>query len=218
MASKKRQEIAKKLSSMSQAGKRPDKRTRDSLKKIRNAYALMLSEGMNPIEISVTDLAQRANVDRKTFYNYFSGIYELDKSIADEIGAAFKRSIEADPVGVDAPVPYMFFRSLVEILNQDMDFYGLLFKIRESSALSRAIMESVRSETKRVIGERYGFTGIRLEMAVDYTIAGCIEVCRHWYSLDPRPKIDEFTQILSHLCYGGLSKLSRTQQATQQAQ
>ena len=105
MASKKRQEIATKLSSMSQAGKRPDKRTRDSLKKIRNAYALMLSEGMNPIEISVTDLAQRANVDRKTFYNYFSGIYELDKSIADEIGAAFKRSIEADPVGVDAPVP-----------------------------------------------------------------------------------------------------------------
>lgn len=207
MPSKKRREIAAKLSHISQEGGKPDKRTRDSLKRIRNAYASMLSEGMNPVEISVTDLAARANVDRKTFYNYYSGIYELDKSIAAEIGAAFRRSIEANRVDAKAPMPNMFFRALVDVLNSDMDFYGLLFKIRESSALSRAIMDSVRNETKRVISEKYGFKDRKLELSADYVIAGCIEVCRRWYSSDPRPNAEEYIDILSKLCYGGLSAL-----------
>ncbi len=189
-------------------GKKIDKRTRDSVKKIKNAYAKLLGEGKNPATISVTELAECANIDRKTFYNYYSGIHELDRSIADEIGAAFRRSIEANPVTAADAVPYMFFRALADILNRDMDFYGLLFKLRESSALSRAIVDSVRNETLRVIGERYGFTGLKLELAVDYTISGCLEVCRRWYSSDPRPGTDEFIEILSLLCYGGLSRLS----------
>ncbi|MBO4261825.1 MAG: TetR/AcrR family transcriptional regulator C-terminal domain-containing protein [Clostridia bacterium] len=208
MPSQKRREITAKLNLITQEGGKPDKRTRDSLKRIRNAYASMLSEGMNPVEISVTDLAARANVDRKTFYNYYGGIYELDKSIAAEIGAAFRRSIEANRASAsESGVPNMFFRALVDVLNSDMDFYGLLFKIRESSALSRAIMDSVRSETRRVIAEKYGFKDRKLELSADFVIAGCIEVCRRWYSSDPRPRFDEYIDILSKLCYGGLTAL-----------
>ncbi|MBP5312456.1 MAG: TetR/AcrR family transcriptional regulator [Clostridia bacterium] len=208
MSSKARQQTNSKLKTMSSEGKKPDKRIRDSLKKIRNAYAEMLGEGRNPDEISVTELAARANVDRKTFYNYYSGIHELDRTIADEIGAAFRRSIEMNPVSARDEVPYLFFTVLVDILNRDMDFYGQLFRMRESSALSRSIMQAVRSESSRVISEKYGLTGKKLELSADFIIAGCMEVYRRWYSTEPRPKVEEYSRIVSVLCYGGMAMLA----------
>ncbi|MBQ7445732.1 MAG: TetR/AcrR family transcriptional regulator [Clostridia bacterium] len=209
MASKKRQQINSKLTAITAEGRKPDKRTRDSLKRIRNAYADMLGEGADPGSISVTELAARANVDRKTFYNYYSGIYELDRAIAAEIGDAFRHAIESSPVDAAEQVPHLFFKALADILNRDMDFYGRLFRIGESSTLSRSIMAAVRSEAVRVIREKYSLEGRRLELSADFIIAGCIEVYRRWYTQDPRPRVEEYSDIVSILCFGGMNMLAK---------
>ena len=51
---------------------RQDRRVRRTKRAIRNAFAELLSE--KPYEeITVTDITELADINRKTFYNYYAG-------------------------------------------------------------------------------------------------------------------------------------------------
>ncbi|MBO4362918.1 MAG: hypothetical protein J5912_00885 [Clostridia bacterium] len=203
MASRSRDEHAERMKERAEAGRKPDKRTQDSLKKIRNAYAEMLGEGYNPATVSVSMLAERANIDRKTFYNYYDGIYALENAIVSEIGEMFRETFCRNPMPERGNLPHVFFKALAEVLNEDIDFYGAMFKLGSGSALGRAVREIVKEETSKIVKSRHKATK-ELEIALDFIIAGSLEVYRQWYELDPRPPLASYSAIISEMCYSGI--------------
>ncbi|MCR5144981.1 MAG: TetR/AcrR family transcriptional regulator [Lachnospiraceae bacterium] len=74
-----------------------DLRVRRTLKLIRDAFYEMVLEN-NYNEISITDLAEKATINRKTFYLHYSSlddlIQEIEQEIADEILDIISEDIE----------------------------------------------------------------------------------------------------------------------------
>ena len=208
MASKSRDYHREQMERREREGRRQDKRTNDSLKRIRNAYAELLGEGRDPLDISVAMLARRANIDRKTFYNYYDGIYALDKAVADEIAGLFKNAVQASGSASDEPLPFMFFSALTEVLNEDIDFYGAVFRIGNDKPLGRTIGNAVRREVVDYIKKHYrcedGSRDTEVEIAADFVIAGCLYVYRIWYEKDPRPPLEEYSGVAARLCQRGI--------------
>ena len=69
-----------------------DKRVIRTKKAIREAFLKLLSErDLN--DITVKSLAENAGINRKTFYNYYTGIYqiieELQNDLVNKIESAF---------------------------------------------------------------------------------------------------------------------------------
>ena len=61
-----------------------DRRIARTRKSIKRAFAYLLSQkDLN--EITITDIANAADVNRKTFYTYYAGIYEVIDDIEDEL-------------------------------------------------------------------------------------------------------------------------------------
>ena len=59
--------------------------TEKTRRKIRKAFANLLAERGSVKNITVTDLSERAEITRGTFYNYYNNIYEVGAELQAEI-------------------------------------------------------------------------------------------------------------------------------------
>ena len=61
---------------MAEEVKRVDRRVAKTRRAIRNAFVRLLTE-KEMDKITIKELAELADVDRKTVYNYYEGVYDI---------------------------------------------------------------------------------------------------------------------------------------------
>ena len=64
--------------------KKPDRRVVRTKKAIRNAFARLISR-RSLGEITVKELSEEADINRKTFYNYYSDIFQVMDEVENEV-------------------------------------------------------------------------------------------------------------------------------------
>ena len=79
---------------MADTEKRPDRRVQRTRKSIRNAFLQLLAE-KDLEKISVKEIADCADVDRKTVYNYYNGVYDILDDLESELAHDFEKAIES---------------------------------------------------------------------------------------------------------------------------
>ena len=113
---------------------------------IRNALAQLLVE-KELDEITVKDVADTADINRKTFYNYYTGIHQVIDEIESGIVFTFDQAIREVDARRDIKNPYVFFEKITAILNQDLDFYSHLFRMRGNLSLSYKITTLLKKKS-----------------------------------------------------------------------
>lgn len=93
--------------------KKVDRRIAKTKKAIYRAFAQLLSE-KNINDITIKDIADRADINRKTFYNYYDGIYELTGEIENKIIDSFEKVIREHNVNELLHNPNKMFDELVK--------------------------------------------------------------------------------------------------------
>ena len=68
--------------------KKIDRRVVKTKKAIKNAFAQLLTE-KEINDITISDIAEYADVNRKTFYNYYAGVYAVVDEIENDIVERF---------------------------------------------------------------------------------------------------------------------------------
>ena len=120
---------------MEPANRKSDLRVIKTKRAIHMAFAELLTE-KDMDDITVTDIASRAIINRKTFYNNYRGVYELVDELENEVIRTFDTAMkEVDFV----ENPYAVFMKLTEIINSDMDFYGALLRSSRNAGLTHKI-------------------------------------------------------------------------------
>ncbi|MBQ1974563.1 MAG: TetR/AcrR family transcriptional regulator, partial [Ruminococcus sp.] len=135
---------------MEKKPKSVDRRVLKTKRAIRNAFAkLMVEKDIN--DITIMELADTADINRKTFYNYYGGVHEVISDIEDDIirhvdealtDIDFKDSLES---------PYLVFEKLTAVINTDMDFFGYLLSMNSNVSLVSKIADLLKSKIKAVI-------------------------------------------------------------------
>lgn len=127
--------------------KKIDRRVIKTKRAIRNAFiTLMAQKDVN--DISIKDIADAADVDRKTVYNYYNGIYEIREELENDLIVLWKEAIDKLDFEKNISNPQQIFATLTEILNGNLDLYSSLMKLESKSMiirkLARALTEVVR--------------------------------------------------------------------------
>ena len=92
------------------------------------------------------DIAEAADINRKTLYNYYSGLYQLVDEIEDELIRACDEAIREVDFRRDLQDPSRIFHKLTEILNRDLEFYGHLFQMRGNQNLAFKITAMLQNK------------------------------------------------------------------------
>jgi AcrR family transcriptional regulator len=185
---------------MAEKEKRQDRRVQRTKKSIRNAFLRLLAE-KDLEKISVKEIADCADVDRKTVYNYYNGVYDILDDLESDLADDFEKAIESfDFAARDVQD---IFIELARLLQMRMDIYSLLMKI-DNSRLASKFMVYLRGKIEQVIGRVGAYSMDKVAVAAEYVTSGMYMAYKHWFNSDRKQPLEEFTLELSRLVMGGL--------------
>lgn len=189
-------------------GKKPDRRVLKTKRAIRNALAQLLVE-KELDEITVKDVADTADINRKTFYNYYTGINQVIDEIESGIVFTFDQAIREVGARRDIKNPYVGFEKITAILNQDLDFYSHLFRMRGNLSLSYKITTLLKKKILESFLQEHSCDPQEAEIFVEYAVWGMMAVYESWFNSQRSTPLEEISQKLSVVCVYGLAGLLR---------
>ena len=185
-----------------------DRRVIRTKKAIRNAFAQLLSV-KELDDITVKDIAELADINRKTFYNYYSGVHMILEETENEIVEDFEAAIRDLPPDKLVREPYLLFSRLSAIINADIDFYEPLMKVNRSSRLIAKVSEMLKQKLRESYAAFSRVGEETFNIMVDFTFSGLFSVYQSWFNSERRQSIEEISRTLSTLCFEGINGLKR---------
>lgn len=181
-----------------------DRRIIKTKRAIRNAFAELLSEkDLN--DITIKDIADRADINRKTFYNYYSGVHQAIEEIENEIVEMFKGTLTDVDFAVALKQPDLIFGRLTNVINSDLDFYGHLFHSKRNSNLSSKITKAMMNAARNSFSSQTDLDEETLDIVINYTISGMFGVYQSWFNSDRHQSVEEISRLISKICVYGLN-------------
>ena len=189
---------------MEETERKTDRRVLKTKKAIRNAFAELLSE-KDINAITIKDISDVADINRKTFYNYYKGVYQIIDEIEDEIVGLFEAALKDIDLKKCIQNPYIIFERLTAIINSDMDFYGHLLKTTANANLISKISALLKAELKKNFSSQIEMENRKLDIIADFVICGMIAVYQSWFNSDRSQSIEEVSQTVSTLSVLGIA-------------
>lgn len=183
--------------------KKRDRRVIKSKKAIRNAFIGLLAQ-KNVNDISITDLAQAADVDRKTVYNYYSGVYAVQEEIEEECVMQLSQVLEGIGSEVSVENPFQIFDRLTDVLNRNMDLCSQLIKTDANSHIIRKIIGVVKENLIRALRRSPVRESPDLEMICDYITSGMVAAYQGWFNSSRTQSLKDFSKSVGILVISGV--------------
>ena len=186
--------------------KKVDRRIAKTKKAIYRAFAELLSE-KNINDITIKDIADKADINRKTFYNYYNGIYDLTGEIENSIIDSFEQVLRNTNINELLHNPYSMFEALTRIINSNLDFYQHLISIESNSNLVSKLFKSLKTRAKEVISQYTLLDDATLDIVLDFVVSGMFTVFQHWFNSSREHSIDDLAKIGATLSFNGINGL-----------
>ena len=189
---------------MEKVQKPVDRRVLKTKRAIRNAFAkLMVEKDIN--DITVMELSETADINRKTFYNYYSGVYQVVEDIENDIISSYERLLGDVQFRESMNAPYQLFERFSQLINMDPEFFGYLLTMNGNIALITRIMTLIKDKTREKMTSQLAIEDYKADIMIDFVLSGMLSVYQHWFSSDRSVPPEEVTQTISNRSRSGIN-------------
>lgn len=185
--------------------KKMDRRVLKTKRAIYNAFVELLSE-KEINHITITDISKKADINRKTFYNYYSNTYEVMEEIENLTVDTFIKRLDAIEFTNMTDFLTEIFSQFTEIINSDLDFFSHLFKTNNRSILIVKIVEAIKEYIRKRIEKEQELDIQKFNIVADFYIPGILSVYMNWFINNHNIPIEELSHILTDLILHGTEK------------
>jgi AcrR family transcriptional regulator len=182
----------------------PDRRVVKTKRAIKNAFAKLLSQ-KDINNITISDIAAEADINRKTFYNYYAGVHEVIDEIENDIIRRFDDALTEIDFKNSLNSPYLIFEKLTNIINADMDFFGYLLSMNSNVSLSSKITDLLTGKVKLLILRYVETEETRVDIMLEFMISGMVAVYKRWFNSDRSEPVEEISSQIKTLALQGLN-------------
>ncbi|MDF3000622.1 MAG: hypothetical protein K0Q48_741 [Bacillota bacterium] len=187
-----------------------DKRCRKTRKAIKLALIKMMSE-KELSDITITEIAEDADINRKTFYSHYRDLYDvLDEIENDLVGKIFQILDHADLLK-SIHNPYPLFHQITSEINEDIEFYSLLVQSKDYNNLMDKIKAILKERFLELCQNTVQMEKEILSFTIDFITSGLTSVYREWVRSDNRISLEQLTRSLSTLIVSGFNGLAEEQ-------
>lgn len=155
-------------------------------------------------KISVTELAQRADVDRKTFYLHYRSVEEILEEFYEDAIERLQEELKREAVFGQAMDLPRFFRALNSIMAEKMPLYRRLAKGSGYTYFMERLRTILRAEVEDVLRHRGITDGTYVRMCGEVYAAGVMRAYLTWLKGDLDMDEEQFAQQIGQLVNRGL--------------
>ena len=181
-----------------------DRRVVKTKRAIKEAFAKLLTQ-KDINDITISDIAAEANINHKTFYNYYGGIYEVVGEIEDDIVRLIDKEVTGIGFQNSLQSPYLIFEKLTKVIKTDTDFFGYLLGMNANVSLERKIADLLKSKFKMFVLQDVEISELRLNLMAEFIISGMVAVYRRWFNSDRSEPIETISKEMQLLAFEGLN-------------
>lgn len=179
-----------------------DRRIRKSKRAIRQALVKMLSQ-KNLEDITITEISKEADVNRKTFYNYYKTTYQIENDIV----RSFEEVLSNINIKEDLKQPIKIFETLTSIIQNDFEFYSDLIKSQKvgGNILISRISDVFKQRVRAVLPVEKFEDDFTMELSINFIIAGMLEVYKVWLQDSKGISLEKLSKGMSTIIFLGLN-------------
>ena len=183
-----------------------DKRVMKTKRAIHSAMTRLLS--VKPIEeITVTELSNAAEINRKTFYSYYNSVYMVAEEMEDEIVERFEDTLRKIDFEALLQDPQTTFNTLARIIASDLDFYETILTNRNQVYFLQKIITSLKERIMALYFDRNSKDFELQEYMLEYIISGLVSVYQKWFKSGRKTDIEELSKYISMLAVNGVKSI-----------
>lgn len=189
-----------------------DRRVEKTKKAIMDAYFQLIIHEKKE-KVSITQIAQKANIDRKTFYLHYTCTEDIVKDFALDRIAELKEMLVKENFSKESFSVLRFFELLNQIVERHLGIFHFISLNRAYAYFFDQIKEILIDIVADLYRDFFNFSETKLKLYADFYIAGIISVYMRWFYEDFPIPMQEIAQLVSDASFGGLQNLLVTQAA-----
>ena len=182
--------------------KREDRRVRRTRASIRRAFLDLLDEKSYG-QITVTELSEKADINRKTFYAYYSGMDELLRELEQDL----MEDYEEVCTGINFSIPGFdgktYFQEISRIIDANLE---IIKRLGDLGVLPDLVVRIKDTTVQKFLEKNAGAeaeTDIRIALTAEFIATGVLAMFSRW-TMDPRMSLDAFVDFAGALAVGGI--------------
>ena len=191
---------------MTSQPKATDRRVLRTKKNIRQTFLQLLSE-KSLTQLTVKELSEQADINRKTFYMYYSNIEDILSELEDELVQKLVLVFEKELFDREVFDSYSFFENLNLAIQGDIELYRTLnhsdllphLSLRAKNALIDVFFRKYNipadSDSERYI------------LYTEYAASGILSMYTKWFSNDFHMSLEELTKTAAEITLYGFQHL-----------
>ena len=189
-----------------------DRRVRKTRAQLRAGLARLMQK-KSIKEITVKELVDEIDINRSTFYLHYTDIYQMLKSIEDDLSHEIVTTMKEhplDPMSTDGAYPFVI--QLFTILEENKDICASLIGPNGDMVFVERIENLIADNILPDLFNKYPDDIQDIQYVFSFCIAGCVGLIKTWLSEDnsnsPNHMANLMQQMITNTVYGFIQKKS----------
>ena len=165
-------------------------------KMIREAFAELIGEKKRISNISVSELAERADIAKSTFYNHYDDVYAVADEMIRELTEGLNSIIDA--MEADKTNDYTtYVKSIFAFLRENEDLYRKLAESPDAVFFINRIKQVVtRSVFSNITSPFLSKNKVERQVQITFLAHACVDTMVDYFKGDIDMKFDDFEKTI----------------------
>lgn len=181
-----------------------DRRIGKTQKNIRDAFVNLITE-KEISQITVKELAERADINRKTFYMHYSSIEDVLDKIENEIIEKLLSVLEQYDFFDSQFDIYALFCSLNDVINEDFDLYKRLVYSSSYNFLIIKVKELLKDALLNKYNKKLNMNKELYSLYAEYTASGVMSLYIEWFKTNSELSLEDLAKVAGNITFNGVS-------------
>lgn len=187
---------------------RTDRRIIKTKRAIHKAFMELITSKAYK-DITVKDIAELADVNRKTFYNHYNDITELIDEIENEVVKSFDEAMEGINIHATLQDSELLCQRLLLIIEKCSDMCEHIMKIEYDGKLVNKLSAALENSIRKSSGDQITLDDDTVHFLMMFAVAGMLQTYQVWFNSDRSETIESVTRRLSEAVANGINGLRR---------
>lgn len=183
-----------------------DRRIGKTQKSIRDALVNLLAE-KDVSQITIKELAERANINRKTFYMHYTNIDDIFDKIGNEIIEKLLLVLEKYDFFQAQFDGYAFFTSLNNVITEDYDFYKKLACTNSYNFLFTKVKKILKDTLIEKFHKKLEVNKEMSSLYAEFTASGLMSMYLEWFNMNTKLSLEDLARASSDIAFNGINSI-----------
>ncbi len=178
-------------------------KTKDAIK---TAFVELLKEN-NSSKITITKIAHKANIDRKTFYLHYDSTDEVMCEIIEDNLSDAKLLLNKNVLNIHPSDATLILQHMNACIMKDIEFFQCISNRPDYEFFARKMKEILVNKTIQTLTESTDLSLTEITVYSKFFISGIIDIYSDWFRSKKNITLDELGKLTSNVIYNGVQVL-----------